>query len=79
MDTPATEKALRQMAEQLARLIEISVTLNSTLDEKELLQFIIGTAAELLGCESVSILPTAWPVGVISTLPVATMFPLYCP
>ncbi len=56
METPASENSLRQAAEQLARLIEISVTLNSTLDEQELLQFIIGTAAELLDCESVSIL-----------------------
>jgi GAF domain-containing protein len=44
------------MAEQLARLIEVSVTLNSTLNLDELLQFIIKTAAEILNCESVSIL-----------------------
>ena len=47
---------LRTMAEQLARLIEVSVTLNSTLDQDELLQFIIRTATEILDCESVSIL-----------------------
>jgi len=47
---------LRYMAEQLARLIEVSVTLNSTLDQDELLQFIIHTAAEILDCESVLIL-----------------------
>ena len=47
---------LRYMAEQLARLIEVSVTLNSTLNQDELLQFIIRTAAEILDCESVSIL-----------------------
>jgi signal transduction histidine kinase len=47
---------LRQMAEQLARLIEVSVTLNSTLNLDDLLQFIIETAADVLDCESVSIL-----------------------
>ena len=47
---------LRSMAEQLARLIEVSVTLNSTLNQDELLQFIIRTATEILDCESVSIL-----------------------
>ncbi|MBN2386363.1 MAG: GAF domain-containing sensor histidine kinase [Anaerolineales bacterium] len=55
-ETSSVEPSLRQMAEQLARLIEISVTLNSTLDEEELLQFIINTATELLDCETVSIL-----------------------
>jgi GAF domain-containing protein len=44
------------MAEQLARLIEVSVTLNSTLNLDDLLQFIIGTAADIIDCESVSIL-----------------------
>ena len=47
---------LRTMAEQMARLIEVSVTLNSTLNLEELLQFIIRSAAEILDCESVSIL-----------------------
>ncbi len=47
---------LRYMAEQLARLIEVSVTLNSTLNLDELLQFIIRSATEILDCESVSIL-----------------------
>ncbi len=51
-----TNPQLRQMAEQLARLIEVSVTLNSTLNLDDLLQFIIETAAEILECESVSIL-----------------------
>jgi len=51
-----TKPELRYMAEQLARLIEVSVTLNSTLNLDELLQFIIRTAAEILDCESVSIL-----------------------
>jgi signal transduction histidine kinase len=51
-----TRPQLRHMAEQLARLIEVSVTLNSTLNLDELLQFIIKTAQEILECQSVSIL-----------------------
>ena len=47
---------LRYVAEQYARLIEVSVTLNSTLNLDELLKFIIQSAAEILDCESVSIL-----------------------
>lgn len=47
---------LRTIAEQLARLIEVSLTLNSTLNLEELLQFIIHSAADILDCESVSIL-----------------------
>lgn len=42
--------------EQLKRLVELSVTLNSTLDLDDLLQLIITTAAELLDCEAASIL-----------------------
>ncbi len=52
--SPSTD--LRTMAEQMARLIEVSVTLNSTLNLEELLQFIIRSATEILDCESVSIL-----------------------
>ncbi len=51
-----TRPQLRHMAEQLARLIEVSVQLNSTLNLDDLLQFIIEAAAEILDCESVSIL-----------------------
>ncbi len=51
-----TKPQLRHMAEQLARLTEVSVTLNSTLNLEDLLKFIIDTAAEILDCESVSIL-----------------------
>jgi signal transduction histidine kinase len=47
---------LRSVAEQLARLIEVSLRLNSTLNLDELLQFIIRSATEILDCESVSIL-----------------------
>jgi signal transduction histidine kinase len=42
--------------ELLARLVEISVTLNSTLEPERLLHFIIDTAADLLHCERASIL-----------------------
>ncbi len=55
MATPA-DSTLRSMAEQMARLVEVSVTLNSTLNLDELLQFIIRSATEILDCESVSIL-----------------------
>ena len=41
---------------QLLRLVELSVTLNSTLDLDELLQQITATATELLDCEGSSIL-----------------------
>jgi signal transduction histidine kinase len=53
---PESKPELRHVAEQLARLIEVSITLNSTLNLDELLQFIIRTAAEILDCEWVSIL-----------------------
>jgi signal transduction histidine kinase len=43
-------------AEQLAQLVNISVTLNSTLDPKTLLHNIIQNAARLLNCEAASIL-----------------------
>jgi len=46
--TPAMQK--------LSRLVDLSVRLNSTLNLDELLQFIIRTASDLLGCETVSIL-----------------------
>jgi signal transduction histidine kinase len=42
--------------EQLKRLVELSVTLNSTLDLDDLLQLITTTAADLLDCEAASIL-----------------------
>jgi signal transduction histidine kinase len=41
---------------QLLRLVELSVTLNSTLDLDELLRLITATATELLDCEASSIL-----------------------
>jgi signal transduction histidine kinase len=47
---------LRQMIVRLSRLVEISVTLNSTLDLDRLLQFIIRSAADLVESETASIL-----------------------
>lgn len=41
---------------QLKRLVELSVTLNSTLDLDDLLELIITTAAQLLYCDAASIL-----------------------
>lgn len=43
-------------AKQLARLMEVSLTLNSTLNIDDLLAYIIKTAAELLDCEAASLL-----------------------
>jgi len=42
--------------QKLSRLVDLSVRLNSTLNLDELLQFIIRTASDLLGCETASIL-----------------------
>lgn len=42
--------------QQLEKLVEISLTLNSTANLDELLQFIIKTAAEILDCEAASLL-----------------------
>jgi signal transduction histidine kinase len=47
---------LEQRHRQLHRLVELSVTLNSTLDLDTLLQLITSTATELLECEAASIL-----------------------
>lgn len=53
---PESKPELRHVAEQLARLIEVSIGLNSTLNLDELLKFIIRTATEILDCRFVSIL-----------------------
>ena len=56
---PATTGQLRDLEgrqQQLLRLVELSVTLNSTLDPEALLQLITATATELLDCEAASIL-----------------------
>src|SRR3990170_9069351 len=47
---------LRQIVVRLSRLVEVSVTLNSTLEIEPLLNFLIGTAADLLDSEAASIL-----------------------
>ncbi|MGA7192194.1 MAG: GAF domain-containing sensor histidine kinase [Anaerolineales bacterium] len=47
---------LEQRIEQLKRLVELSVTLNSTLDLDTLLQLVTNTAVELSDCEASSIL-----------------------
>jgi signal transduction histidine kinase len=53
---PNGKSELRRMALQLARLVEISVTLNSTLELNQLLQFILDTAVSILECEAASIM-----------------------
>ena len=47
---------IEKQNKQLTRLVELSVTLNSTLDLNALLQLITATATELLDCEAASIL-----------------------
>ena len=47
---------LRQLVVRLSRLVEVSVTLNSTLEIEPLLNFLIGSAADLLDSEAASIL-----------------------
>lgn len=54
-DIPLTSDP-QKMINQLARLVEISVTLNSTLELEPLLEYILDTAADLLDCEAASIL-----------------------
>ncbi|MCB9133851.1 MAG: GAF domain-containing protein [Anaerolineales bacterium] len=49
-------QSTRQLVNQLARLTEISVTLNSTLDRNALLKFIVQTATQVLDCEEASIM-----------------------
>lgn len=52
----STEREQQRLLKGLARLAQISLTLNSTLDPDDLLKYIALTAAEVLGCEAVSIL-----------------------
>jgi signal transduction histidine kinase len=47
---------LRQLVVRLSRLVEVSVTLNSTLEIAPLLNFLIGSAADLVDSEAASIL-----------------------
>jgi signal transduction histidine kinase len=46
----------RRIVGNLSRLLEISVTLNSTLEPDRLLNFILETAADVLDCEGASIM-----------------------
>jgi signal transduction histidine kinase len=59
MQTPSKTGQLKDLEGRhklLLRLVELSVTLNSTLDLDELLQLITETATDLLECEAASIL-----------------------
>ena len=56
MTTTGQLRDLDGQHQQLLRLVELSVTLNSTLDLDALLQLITSTATELLDCEAASIL-----------------------
>jgi signal transduction histidine kinase len=47
---------LREIVIRLSRMVEVSVTLNSTLDLDRLLQFIIGTAADLVESDAASVM-----------------------
>ncbi|MGD2026682.1 MAG: GAF domain-containing sensor histidine kinase [Anaerolineales bacterium] len=47
---------LKKTLDQFTRLVEISLTLNSTLDQDVILNSILETASELIACEEVSIL-----------------------
>ncbi len=47
---------LRRMVVQLSRLVEISVTLNSTVDQEGLLRFIALSASDVLEAETAVIL-----------------------
>src|SRR5262245_47835813 len=53
---PPPPTGLEKENQQLKLLVELSVTLNSTLDLDTLLQLITGTATQLLDCEAASIL-----------------------
>jgi signal transduction histidine kinase len=55
-DLPRQIDELRQIIVRLSRLVEVSVTLNSTLEPEPLLQFLIRSAADLLDSEAASIL-----------------------
>ena len=53
---PNNVQDLEQRIEKLKRLVELSVTLNSTIDLDSLLNLVTTTATELLSCEAASIL-----------------------
>jgi signal transduction histidine kinase len=53
---PKNVQELEDRIEKLKRLVELSVTLNSTINLDALLNLVTVTATELLGCEAASIL-----------------------
>jgi len=86
MDARATSSdidALRQLIVRLSRLVEISLSLNSTLDLDSRLEFIVDSASDLLESEAASILlvdprtrelrfaaSTGWERGKLDRIPV---------
>ncbi len=56
VDYARENNELRSQVAMLARLVEVSVTLSSTLDLRQLLTYIISAAAELLNTEAASIM-----------------------
>ena len=59
MVRPGTTGQLRDPhshVRNLARLVEVSLTLNSTFNVVELLQYILKSAAEILACETASLM-----------------------
>ena len=56
IDDSNSAAELGQTVGLLARLVEVSLALNSTLDPNQLLQSIIDAAAELLNCEAASLM-----------------------
>jgi len=56
VDHTRENSELRSQVAMLARLVEVSVTLSSTLDLRQLLAYIINAAAELLNTEAASIM-----------------------
>ena len=56
LTTSIAEPEIREKTRKIARLVEISAILNSTLKPEILLQNILQSAAELLDCSVISIL-----------------------
>lgn len=54
--TPSTPAEVHRMLEKMERLMEINITLNSTLQLNQVLDLIIAKAIEMLECEAGSIL-----------------------
>ena len=56
LETTSPDASLRELNSRLQRLVELSVTLNSTLNLNDLLKLIVQTAGDILECEAASIL-----------------------